>query len=43
MPELDTYEQDVLAAFEKGKLKSVATKSELARLRAAARATAMTC
>ena len=41
MTEPDTYEQDVLADFEKGKLKSVATKSELARLRAAARATAV--
>ena len=41
MPELDTYEQNVLAAFEAGKLKSVASKAELARLRAAARATAL--
>ena len=41
MPEPDTYEQNVLAAFEAGKLKSVATKAELARLRAAARATAL--
>ena len=41
MPELDTYEQDVLAAFERGQLKSVASKAELARLRAAARATAL--
>jgi predicted DNA binding CopG/RHH family protein len=41
MPELDSYEQDVLSAFDKGKLKSVASKPELARLRAAARATAM--
>lgn len=41
MPELDAYELDVLAAFEKGLLKSVATKSELSRLRAAARATAL--
>jgi len=41
MPEPDTYEQDVLEAFEKGKLKSVASKAELARLRAAARATAL--
>lgn len=41
MSELDTYEQDLLAAFEKGKLKSVASKAELARFRAAARATAM--
>ena len=41
MPEPDTYEQDVLEAFEKGKLKSVASKAELTRLRAAARATAL--
>jgi predicted DNA binding CopG/RHH family protein len=41
MPEPDTYEQNVLAAFEAGKLKSVASKAELARLRAAARATAL--
>jgi predicted DNA binding CopG/RHH family protein len=41
MPELDQYENEVLEAFEKGKLKSVASKAELARLRAAARATAM--
>lgn len=41
MPEPDTYEQSVLAAFEAGKLKSVASKAELARLRAAARATAL--
>ncbi|MBL0920282.1 MAG: hypothetical protein IBJ14_16395 [Hydrogenophaga sp.] len=37
MPKLDAYESELLAAFEKGQLKSVATKSELARLVAAAR------
>ena len=41
MPEPDTYELDILEAFEKGELKSVASKAELARLRAAARATAL--
>lgn len=41
MPKLDTYESDVLSAYEKGKLKSVATKSELAKFKAAARATAI--
>ena len=41
MPRIDAYEQEVLDAFEKGKLKSVATKAELARLKAAARATAI--
>ncbi|PTR10709.1 putative DNA binding CopG/RHH family protein [Nitrosospira sp. Nsp5] len=41
MPKIDAYEQEVLGAFEKGKLKSVATKAELAKLKAAARATAI--
>lgn len=41
MPKIDDYELEVLSAFEKGKLKSVATKSELAKLKAAARATAI--
>jgi predicted DNA binding CopG/RHH family protein len=40
MTSLDAYEADVLRAYEAGELKSVATKEELARLRAAARATA---
>jgi len=37
MATIDPYEQEVLAAFESGSLKSVATKAELAELRAAAR------
>ena len=41
MSKLDAYELKVLSAFEKGKLKSVATKSELEKLKAAARATAI--
>ncbi|MHB0978588.1 MAG: hypothetical protein ACYC5Q_00665 [Thermoleophilia bacterium] len=41
MPKTDAYEKEVLAAFEKGKLDSVATKAELARFKAAARATAV--
>jgi predicted DNA binding CopG/RHH family protein len=41
MPKADPYELEVLSAFETGRLKSVATKSELAKLRAAARATAI--
>ena len=41
MSKIDNYELEVLDAFEKGKLKSVATKDELARLKAAARATAI--
>ena len=38
---LDPYETEVLEAYESGKLKPTATKAELARLRAAARATAI--
>src|SRR5918992_291346 len=41
MSRLDDSELEVLGAYEKGRLKSVATKSELARLKAAARATAI--
>ena len=41
MPKIDAYEHEVLTAFEKGQLKSVATKAELARLKAAARTTAI--
>ena len=41
MAKLDAYEREVLDAYEKGKLKSVATKSELENLKAAARATAI--
>jgi predicted DNA binding CopG/RHH family protein len=41
MAKLDAYEREVLDAYEKGKLKSVATKSELKKLKAAARATAI--
>jgi predicted DNA binding CopG/RHH family protein len=41
MPTDLKYEEVVLAAYEAGKLKSVATKSELSKLRAAARATAI--
>ena len=39
MPTIDIKEEEILTAFEKGQLKSVATKSELAKLKAAARAT----
>jgi predicted DNA binding CopG/RHH family protein len=35
------YETDVLEAYEAGRLKSVATKGELTKLRTAARATAI--
>ena len=41
MPKTDRYESELVSAFEKGTLKSVATKAELANLRAAARATAI--
>ncbi|MGE3972570.1 MAG: hypothetical protein AB7E78_14585 [Porticoccaceae bacterium] len=41
MPELDSYESQVLAAYESGKLKPIASKAELQRMRAAARATAI--
>lgn len=41
MRKIDRYESELVSAFEKGTLKSVATKAELARLRSAARATAI--
>ena len=41
MSKIDAYELEVLAAYEKGKLKSVATKADLAKFKAAARATAI--
>ena len=41
MPKMDEYEAELLSEFDKGRLKSVATKTELSRLKAAARATAI--
>ena len=41
MPKIDAYEREILNAFEKGTPKSVATKAELSKFRAAARATAI--
>jgi predicted DNA binding CopG/RHH family protein len=41
MPKIDRYESDLLAAYDKGSLESVATKSELSMFKAAARATAI--
>lgn len=41
MPKIDAYESEVLTAFENGQLKSIATKAELAKFKAAARATAI--
>lgn len=40
MPRIDDYELEVLSTFEKGQLKSVATKAKLAKFKSAARATA---
>lgn len=39
--QLDHDESELLKAFEQGRLKSVATKGELAKFKAAARATAL--
>lgn len=41
MPTIDDSEFDIIDAFDKGEFKSVATKSELAKFKAAARATAI--
>jgi len=41
MPNVDSYELEILTAYEKGRLKSVASKAELAKLKMAARATAI--
>ena len=41
MSNLDPYELEILEAYETGKLKSIATKAELQRMRAAARATSI--
>lgn len=41
MTKIDDYEAFVLAAFEGGMLKSVATRGEMSRMKAAARATAL--
>ena len=41
MAKIDAYEKEVLEVFEQGALESVATKEELTRLKAAARATAV--
>ena len=39
MPKIDEYEREILNAYEKGQLRSVATKAERAKFKAAARAT----
>ncbi|MBN8440320.1 MAG: hypothetical protein J0M28_01230 [Thauera sp.] len=41
MPRIDPEEIEILEAYEKGLLESVATKAELAKFKAAARATAI--
>lgn len=41
MPKIDEHEFEVLNDFEKGQLKSIATKAELAKFKAAARATSI--
>ena len=41
MTKPDAYEKEVLDAFDQGLLRSVATKDELAKLKEAARATAV--
>lgn len=41
MPRADPCERRILAAYEKGTLPSIASKAELARLKAAARVTAL--
>jgi predicted DNA binding CopG/RHH family protein len=41
MPKTDVYEAEVLSAYERGTLKSVATRAELAKFKSAARATAI--
>ncbi len=41
MSKLDPYELEVLEAYESGKLQPIASKAELQRMRAAARATAI--
>ena len=39
MPAIDPFESEILEAFDKGQLQSIDTKSELAKFKAAARAT----
>jgi predicted DNA binding CopG/RHH family protein len=41
MPKTDQFETELLADYENGALKSVATRSELSKFKASARATAI--
>lgn len=42
MPKLDDYEREVLGAYEAGELRPIAAEADRARIKAAARATALT-
>ena len=41
MSDIDAYELEILKAFESGQLKSIASKTELAKFKAVARASAI--
>ena len=41
MPKIDDYERKILSAYEKGQLKSVASKSGIEKFKTAARQTAV--
>lgn len=41
MKKYDAYEEEILGAYEAGRLKSVVTQAELAKFKAAARSTAV--
>jgi predicted DNA binding CopG/RHH family protein len=41
MPKTDVFEKDILSAYEDGRLRSVATRAELAKFKSAARTTAI--
>jgi len=41
MPKTDVFEKDIHSAYEDGRLRSVATRAELAKFKSAARATAI--
>lgn len=41
MTKTDVYEKAIVGAFDRGRLRSIATRGELQRLKAAARATAI--
>jgi predicted DNA binding CopG/RHH family protein len=41
MSKIDEYEREILSGYDSGKLRSVATKAEIQKVKAAARATAI--